>query len=76
MLQKFATQVDSKVLEQLRHLAATQGRQLQALIGEALTEYLQNQNNKTIRPAILQHFQQHQAQFGEVYQSLIQQDSR
>ncbi|NBV54759.1 MAG: hypothetical protein EBR79_03500 [Proteobacteria bacterium] len=70
MLQKFATQIDAEVLEQFRALAANQGRKLQAVIGEALSQYLQTQQNQAIRPQVLQTFRQNQAQFGDVYSAL------
>ena len=37
---KFATQADPEVLAALRKLAEAEGRQLQALVDEALREYI------------------------------------
>jgi hypothetical protein len=36
--EKFATQVDAKVLRKIRKLAEQEGRQLQVLVEEALTD--------------------------------------
>jgi hypothetical protein len=38
--EKFATQVDSALLESLRDLAKSEGRQIQAVVEDALREYL------------------------------------
>ena len=38
--EKFATQVDSALLESLRDLAKSEGRQIQAVVEDALREHL------------------------------------
>lgn len=38
--EKFATQVDSVLLESIRNLAKTEGRQIQAVVEDALREHL------------------------------------
>ena len=38
--EKFATQVDSELLESMRSLAKSEGRQIQAVVEDALREYL------------------------------------
>ncbi len=37
---KFATQIDPEILERTRELAAREGRQIQSLVEEALTDLL------------------------------------
>lgn len=39
--EKFATQVDAALLNQLRELAKNEGRQIQALVDEALADLLE-----------------------------------
>ena len=39
--EKFATQVNSEILATVRELARTEGRQLQALIDEALADLIE-----------------------------------
>ena len=38
--EKFATQVDSELLKSVRNLAKAEGRQIQAVVEDALREYL------------------------------------
>lgn len=71
MLQKFATQVDDRLVEELKKLARAEGRQIQALIGEALQEYVARKLQGKTRPEVLEHFQKSTLQFGSVYQSLL-----
>ena len=39
--EKFATQVDAELLESVRQLAKSEGRQIQAVVEDALREYLE-----------------------------------
>lgn len=39
--EKFATQVDSEILESVRQLARSEGRQIQAVVEDALREHLE-----------------------------------
>ena len=43
---KFATQVDSVLLESVRNLAKTEGRQIQAVVEDALREHLDSKNRE------------------------------
>jgi uncharacterized protein YicC (UPF0701 family) len=43
--EKFATQVNSKTLKAIRTLAEREGRQLQALVDEALADLLEKRKN-------------------------------
>jgi hypothetical protein len=43
--EKFATQVDSALLEAVRSLAKIEGRQIQAVVEEALRQHLDSQKN-------------------------------
>jgi len=42
---KFSTQADPAVLESLRKMAVTEGRQLQSLVDEALREYIERKQD-------------------------------
>jgi predicted transcriptional regulator len=72
MLQKFATQVEDRLIDELKKLARTEGRQIQSLIGEALQEYIARKLQGKTRPEVLEHFQRSTLQFGSVYQSLVE----
>ena len=43
--EKFATQVDSNLLESIRNLAKSEGRQIQSVVEEALREHLDAKNS-------------------------------
>ena len=47
--EKFATQVDSALLESVRNLAKSEGRQIQAIVEDALREHLAAKNSEQIR---------------------------
>jgi hypothetical protein len=48
--EKFATQVAPEILSDLRHLAASEGRQLQALVDEALSDLLEKYKGASLGP--------------------------
>lgn len=50
---KFASQADASVLAELRALAEADGRQLQALIDEALRDYLEKRKSGRARPKVM-----------------------
>ena len=43
--EKFATQVDSALLESVRNLAKSEGRQIQAVVEDALRDHLDAKNS-------------------------------
>jgi len=47
--EKFATQVDSVLLESVRNLAKSEGRQIQAVVEDALREHLEAKNSEQSR---------------------------
>ncbi len=49
---KFASQTDPKLLDELKALAKTEGRQLQALIEEAFQDYVEKKRGGQMRPAV------------------------
>jgi hypothetical protein len=47
--EKFATQVDKELLESVRKLAKSEGRQIQAVVEDALREHLASRENQGLR---------------------------
>ena len=47
--EKFATQVDSALLESVRNLAKAEGRQIQAVVEDALRQHLEAKKNASGR---------------------------
>ena len=56
--EKFATQVDSSLLCELRQLAKTAGRQLQSLIEEALTDLIEKRKHERPRTHVMAAYRQ------------------
>ena len=67
---KFATQADPQVLETLRALAAAEGRQIQALVDEALRDYIERKQGETPRKHVLQAFHNSTVKYGNLYKEL------
>jgi predicted transcriptional regulator len=68
--QKFSSQADPEVLEEMQQLAAREGRQFQAVLGDAMRAYLANQRVQTPRRKVLEAFDESLKAHGELYRSL------
>jgi hypothetical protein len=68
--EKFATQVDPQVLAEVRQLALSEGRQLQALVEEALSDLIDKRKQGRPRPAVMAAYQRSHEQFSELYKKL------
>lgn len=55
--QKFASQASPEVLEAVHSIAEEEGRQLQAVIEEALREYIERKRGERPRDEVLAHLQ-------------------
>ena len=58
---KFATQLSSDVLAELRQMAHEEGRQIQSILDEALREYIENKRNAKPRTALFSSMTEHDA---------------
>jgi hypothetical protein len=70
--EKFATQVNAKTLAAVRRLAEKEGRQLQALVDEALTDLLDKRKLGRPRAHVMEAYQRSHARYGELYKKLAQ----
>jgi hypothetical protein len=70
--EKFATQVNAKTLAAVRRLAEKEGRQLQALIDEALTDLLEKRKLGRPRAHVMAAYQRSHGRYGELYKKLAQ----
>lgn len=68
--QKFATQVDPEILQRTKDIAAQEGRQLQSVIEEALTDFVEKHTGSRPRPAVMAHYEASLASFGPLYERL------
>ncbi len=69
-LRKFSSQADPEVLQELQEIAAREGRQFQAVLGDAMREYLTNKRRQAPRRNVLEAFQESLKERDELYRSL------
>ncbi|WP_263369541.1 ribbon-helix-helix domain-containing protein [Granulicella cerasi] len=70
--EKFSTQVNSAVLSEVRQLAQREGRQLQALVDEALTDLLEKRKQGRPRPHVMAAYQRSHEEFAPLYRKLAE----
>lgn len=70
--EKFATQVNSEILAALRTLAKSEGRQLQALVDEALADLLEKRRLGRSRAHVMAAYQASHEKFGPLYKKLAE----
>jgi hypothetical protein len=68
--EKFATQVDAGILANVRTLAQQEGRQLQALIEEALTDLIEKRKNARPRASVMAAYQTSHERYASLYKQL------
>ena len=69
-LRKFSSQAEPEVLDELQEIAAREGRQLQAVLGDAMREYLAHKRQKAPRRNVLEALQESLEERDELYRSL------
>lgn len=70
--EKFATQVNPDVLASIREIAKAEGRQLQALVDEALTDLVEKRKLSAPRRHIVTAYQASHARFATLYKKLAE----
>jgi len=68
--EKFATQVSSEILAEIRALAHGEGRQLQALVDEALADLIEKRKNTRPRPHVMSAYAASHERYAELYRRL------
>jgi predicted transcriptional regulator len=69
-LRKFSSQADPEVLEGLQDIATREGRQFQAVLGDAMREYLTQKRQQSPRRNVLEAFQESLKEHDELYRLL------
>lgn len=70
--EKFATQVDSATLAAVRDLAREEGRQIQALVDEALADLIEKRKQSRPRAHVMAAYQASHDRFGTLYKKLAE----
>jgi len=69
-LTKFATQADPEVLDEVRKIAAREGKQLQGVIDEALRDFIEKRKRGRPRPEVLTALGESLAEYEALYREL------
>jgi predicted transcriptional regulator len=67
---KFSSQADPEILDEMQQLAAREGRQFQAVLGDAIRAYLADRRVQSPRRKFLEAFDASLKAHGELYRSL------
>lgn len=70
--EKFATQVNSEILSAVRDLARSEGRQLQALVEEALSDLIEKRKHGRPRAHVMAAYQASHERFAPLYKKLAE----
>ncbi len=70
--EKFATQVDTNILSTVRLLAHKEGRQLQALVDEALADLIEKHKNARPRNHVMAAYLASHEKYGDLYKKLAE----
>ncbi len=68
--EKFATQVNSELLYTIRAIAEQEGRQLQALVDEALTDLIEKRKQARPRPHVMAAYLASHDRYDDLYKKL------
>ena len=68
--EKFATQVNAELLSSIRAIAEQEGRQLQALVDEALADLIEKRKHGRPRPQVMAAYLASHDKYGELYEKL------
>lgn len=69
---KFATQVDSVLLNDLKDLAKTEGRQLQALMDEAIADLIEKHRKNKPRRQVMSAYATSLDRYADLYRKLAE----
>jgi hypothetical protein len=70
--EKFATQVNAEVLAAVRDLAEKEGRQIQALVDEALADLVDKHRNARPQPHVMAAYLASHEKYGPLYKKLAE----
>jgi hypothetical protein len=70
--EKFATQISSDILVAVRILAEKEGRQIQALVDEALADLIEKRKRSNPRPHVMEAYLASHKEYGPVYRKLAE----
>jgi hypothetical protein len=69
-MQKFSSQARPELLEEVRRIASDEGRQFQAVLDEALSEWIERKKGEVPRPEVIAHLKASIARHRSLYEDL------
>ena len=70
--EKFATQVNAEILSTVRGIAQSEGRQIQALVDEALADLIEKRKQTRPRAHVMAAYQASHEKFAPLYKKLAE----
>ena len=70
--EKFATQINSEILAEVRAVAEAEGRQIQSLMDEAIGDWLEKRRQSRPRAHVMTAYQRSHETYAELYKKLAQ----
>jgi hypothetical protein len=71
-MQKFSSQARPELLDEVRRIAAAEGRQFQAVLDEALAEWVEKKKGEAPRPDVIAHTKASIARHRQLYKKLAE----
>lgn len=69
-MQKFSSQARPELLEEVRRIASDEGRHFQAVLDEALTDWVERKKGEHPRPEVIGHLRASIARHRRLYEEL------
>lgn len=70
--EKFATQIEPELLASVRDLARTEGKQVQAVVEEALRDLVAKRSRAATRPSLEEAYAESLVRFDKLYRKLAE----
>ena len=70
--EKFSSRVRSDLLSKMHEIAKSDGRQLQAVLEDAMRDYIENRERPNIRPEVMAHYKASVRRHRRLYELLAE----
>ena len=70
--EKFSSQADPELLSAMREIARSEGRQLQSVLEDAMTGYIEARAQQKVRPEVMAHYRASVERNRRLYELLAQ----
>ena len=70
--EKFSSQAAPELLSKMREIAKSDGRQLQAVLEDAMRDYIENRERPNIRPEVMAHYRASVRRHRRLYELLAE----